>query len=212
MASNRMVFLGPPGAGKGTHAAWLAEDRGLQHISTGDMLRVAVKAGTEIGLAAKVYMDQGKLIPDDIMIDVLFGDISDTGWILDGFPRTVAQAEALDKRLAEYAAELDGVVLFEVDRQTLIDRLMARMTCEACGAVYNRLHRKPLVEGVCDVCGGKLQQRVDDRPGAVTERLAVYDKQTRPLVEFYDRTSRLTRIDARGAIEDVRLAMEPLLP
>jgi len=211
MAASRVVFLGPPGAGKGTHASWLAQNRGIQHLSTGDMLRAAVREQTTLGLKAKSYMDAGTLVPDELMIDMLFERMSAEGWILDGFPRTVPQAEALDDRLSRRNAGLDVVVLFEVGRDELIERLTSRLTCSKCGAIFNRRFKPPQVEGVCDVCGEEVVTRPDDRVEAVTERLRVYEESTSPLVDYYEASGRLARVAGERPLEEIRAEIDSLL-
>lgn len=206
MSLKRVIFLGPPGAGKGTHAVGLAKDLGISHLSTGDMLRAAVKAGTPLGQEAKGYMEAGKLVPDALIIDLLFESMGndDRGWILDGFPRTVPQAEALGKRLASEGQELDGVILFEVPDQVLIERISSRLSCPSCGAVYNRLTQPPEKEGICDRCGAQLVTRKDDAPEAVSHRLEVYQEQTAPLIAWYADQGKLIRVDANREIGAIR--------
>jgi len=214
MSLSRVVFLGPPGAGKGTHAIEIAQARGLAHLSTGDMLRAAVREGTETGKLAQTYMDRGELIPDDVMIDVIFDRLAKAdggGWILDGFPRTLPQAEALDRRLDERGEQLDGVILFEVPDEELVERLSARLTCSSCGAVFNRRTSPPQVDGVCDACGGELITRPDDQPEAVAKRLDVYAKSTEPLIGYYEAAGKLFRLDALGEISAIRGRIEALL-
>ncbi|MCA8972724.1 MAG: adenylate kinase [Planctomycetes bacterium] len=209
----RVVFLGPPGAGKGTHATWLAQQGAMLHLSTGDMLRAAVREGTELGSQAKQFMDAGKLVPDALIIDMLFETLSArggeaaSGWILDGFPRTEPQAVALDERLDAKGEQLDAVLLFDVDSDELVERLSSRLTCKGCSAIYNRRLRPPEVEGVCDRCGGNVVQRADDEPAAVRKRLEVYADQTAPLIDYYDQRGKLLRIDAARSIEEVRGAV-----
>lgn len=212
MSLKKVVFLGPPGAGKGTHATWLADNRSLLHLSTGDMLRAAVREGTELGQQAKGFMDAGKLVPDSLIIDMLFETLearggSSDGFILDGFPRTGPQAEALDARLSERGNALDAVLLFEVESEELVARLSSRLTCKSCGAIYNSRLAPPSVEGVCDKCGGEVVTRADDQPEAVRKRLEVYAEQTAPLIEYYKSRDKLLVIDAAQSIEDVRAAV-----
>ena len=216
MSLNRVVFLGPPGAGKGTHAIEIAKARGLAHLSTGDMLRAAVREGSETGKLAATYMDRGDLIPDDLMIDVIFDRMAEdsgasAGWILDGFPRTLPQAEALDRRLAEREEQLDGVILFVASHDEIIARLSARLTCPGCGAVFNRRTSPPKVEGVCDNCGTHVITRPDDEAEAVARRLEVYAKSTEPLIGYYEATGKLIRLDALGEISTIRARIEALL-
>lgn len=211
--ARRVVFLGPPGAGKGTHATWLAGQGALLHLSTGDMLRAAVREGTELGAAAKQFMDSGRLVPDSLIIDMLFetlgkrGEEAAGGWILDGFPRTEPQAAALDARLEAAGEELDAVLLFDVEAEELVARLSSRLTCKNCGAIYNRRLQPPEVDGVCDRCGGDVVTRADDEASAVRKRLEVYEDQTAPLIGYYDQCGKLLRIDAARTIEEVRAAV-----
>ena len=199
-----MVFLGPPGAGKGTQAKRVVEKYGFKHISTGDMFREAVKNGTPVGLQAKGYMDRGELVPDDVVIGIVRermqkGDLQD-GFILDGFPRTVAQAEALDSILTEVSMPLDMVLNLNVDDDILIKRLTSRRVCRQCGAIYNVLFQPPKEEGVCDKCGGELYQRDDDNEESVKNRLEVYHSQTQPLIDYYDRKGLLHTVDYNEVI------------
>jgi len=184
------IFLGPPGAGKGTMAAMLAEKYGFAHISSGDILRAELKAGTELGKKAKSYIDQGQLVPDEVVAAIVSGrltsdDVREKGFILDGYPRTVVQAELLDGALKDNALSLDSAVLFRVGRDLLLKRLTGRRVCRECGAVYHVLFNPPNTAGVCDKCGGPLYQRSDDRAETVEERLKVYEAQTAPLITFY---------------------------
>ncbi len=200
MSAFRAVFIGPPGAGKGTQAIQLARQGGAVHVSTGDMLREHVANGTALGRKAKGFMDAGQLVPDELIIEMVeerLGRSDATGsWILDGFPRTLPQAEALDRSLDRTGRRLTHVVSFRVPREALMQRLTGRRTCSACGAIWN-VHSKPTaVDGVCDACGGALTQRSDDRPEAVEQRLVAYDGQTRPLLDFYRSSGRLVEIDA----------------
>lgn len=201
------VFLGPPGAGKGTQAKGEAEEKGLLYIATGDQLRAAVKAGTEMGLEAKKYMDRGELVPDDIIIgivrDLLASDTDSQGVIFDGFPRTTPQAEALDALLTERQEELDAVIYFDVPDDAIVARLSGRRVCRGCGATYHVDHLKPEVEGQCDQCGGELYQRDDDKPETVLNRLRVYKDQTADLLGYYEQQGLLVRIDGDQTIERV---------
>lgn len=196
----RLILIGPPGAGKGTQAANLVARYGLRHISTGDILREARGAGTPLGLAAKEYMDRGELVPDDVVIGLVRErlarpDVQASGFLLDGFPRTVVQAEALDAILAELAAPLTAVVELLVDPEILVRRLSLRRTCRACGAVYHLESRPPRVAGVCDECQGEVYQRSDDEEGTIRNRLAVYKAQTVPLIDYYARRGLLLTVD-----------------
>ncbi len=213
----RLILLGPPGAGKGTQAKRLAERLAIPQISTGDMLRAAVKAGTGLGREAQANMERGDLVPDEIVIG-LFRERSSQpdaagGFILDGFPRTVAQAEALRKILAERGRRIDRVVTLEVPEEALIERIGGRRTCRACQAMYHLRASPPKVAGRCDRCGGELYQRPDDHDDAVGERLRVYRSQTEPLIAYYDRDGVVRRVPGTGSIESIfeaiRAAIEP---
>ncbi len=204
----RAVFLGAPGAGKGTQAKKLASDAGMLHISTGDMLRQQVAAGTGLGQKAKAFMDAGKLVPDDLIVAMVEERIgqSDAGsaWILDGFPRTLPQARALDSCLDRSAdRSLTHVVYFRVPEKELVERLVGRRTCSGCGAIWHVQHQPTRVDGVCDTCGGALVQRSDDRPEAVSKRLEVYRVQTEPLIQYYRDRKLMREIDAARPPEAV---------
>lgn len=200
----RVVLLGPPGAGKGTQAARLAGALHLPHVATGDMLRTEVAERTELGMAAKGFMDRGELVPDDVVIGMIRARMGGPGGIiLDGFPRTVAQATALDKMLKDAGRGLDVAVYFKVATEELVRRLSGRAICASCQSPYNLNTAPPKVPGVCDKCGGKLVQRDDDKPEAVRNRLRVYDKSTAPVLDYY-RERRLAReIDATGTPDQV---------
>lgn len=186
-----LVFLGPPGAGKGTLSDPLMKAENLAHISTGDILRAEIKNGTELGKSAKSYMDAGKLVPDEIVAGMvgkrLAAEDCKGGFILDGFPRTVPQAELLEKALKELGTKLDCVVCFNVPDEELLQRLTARMNCRGCDEIYNKVFKKPKVEGICDKCGSPLYQRPDDSLETAKSRLAVFHKQTQPLIDYYTR-------------------------
>ncbi|HEX28506.1 TPA: adenylate kinase [Candidatus Poribacteria bacterium] len=203
----RLIFLGPPGVGKGTQAVKLSQKYGIPHISTGDALREAVARKTEIGLKAKSYMDKGTLVPDKVVIGIirerLARDDCRSGFILDGFPRTVKQAEALDEILKAMGVELDAVLNVEAPDGVIIERLSGRRTCRSCGRVYHIIYVPPKREGVCDVCGGELYQRDDDKPEAIARRLQVYKEQTAPLIEYYEDRGKLRRIDGSKSVDDV---------
>lgn len=185
----RLILLGPPGAGKGTQAARLAAERGMPHISTGDMFRAAAAKQTPMGLKAKEYMDTGNLVPDEIVIGVVKERIGDAdckeGFLLDGFPRTLPQAEALDIMLAELGMSLDVVINIDTPDEVCVDRLSGRRGCPKCKANYHIQWMRPKEEGICDECGTGLTQRDDDKPESIRERLTVYHKQTAPLIEYY---------------------------
>lgn len=203
----RIVLLGPPGAGKGTQAARLAERAGLAHVATGDLFRANQERGTELGKQAKSYMDRGALVPDDVTTRMVLerfkeSDAAD-GFVLDGFPRTIPQAEALDAALAAAGQAIDQALLIEVDREELVRRLAGRWICRACQTPYHERSAPPAKPGVCDLCGGELYQRDDDRPEVVGARLETYEKQTGPLAGYYERQGKLARIDGLGGIDAV---------
>jgi len=203
----RIVLFGPPGAGKGTQASLLSEKYGAAHISTGDILREAVANKTEVGLKAKSYMDAGELVPDDVVIAIArdkLASIGDRGFILDGFPRTIAQAEALDAALAEIGKPLDAVVNLEVDDEELVRRLSGRRVCPNCGEPYHVDTKRPNVEGKCDKCGAALVHRADDQPEAIRNRLEVYRNQTSPLLGYYEAAGILRSVPAVGSIDDIQ--------
>lgn len=203
-----IILLGPPGAGKGTQARILMEREGMVQLSTGDMLRAAVAADTEVGRKAKAVMEAGQLVSDDIVIGVVSDrlDAPDVkqGVIFDGFPRTVAQAEALDALLAEKGMELDAVVSMEVDDDALVDRVSGRFTCAKCGEGYHDTHKRPAREGVCDKCGStEFKRRADDNAETVRERLNAYHAETAPLIDYYRAHGKLRTVDGMADINDV---------
>ncbi len=203
----RLIFLGPPGSGKGTQAAKLLEKVQVAHISTGDILRENVAKSTNLGLQAKGYMDEGKLVPDALIVEMMKNRLgaSDcaTGFILDGFPRTVSQAEALEKMLGKLGMDLDAVVLFEVSDAVVIERLSGRRGCRQCGAIYH-VRFNPSSRGeYCQVCGGELFQREDDREEVIRKRLDVYHSQTTPLIDFYRERDLLVEVEAEKSSDEV---------
>lgn len=206
----RLIFLGPPGAGKGTQAAHVKDAYGLAHISTGDILRAKVKQETELGKIAKGYMDAGKLVPDDVIIGMirerLVEEDCTSGFILDGFPRTVPQAMALADLLKSMDRRLTAVICFDAADDILVKRLSGRRTCKNCGAIFNVSFHPPAEENVCDACGGSLMQRDDDREEVIRNRLCVYKEQTAPLIEYYEREGLLRRFDAEG-VQDSLVAL-----
>ncbi|MGH8165277.1 MAG: adenylate kinase [Rhodanobacteraceae bacterium] len=202
----RLVFLGPPGAGKGTQAHILESKFGVRQISTGDILRENRGAGTELGGRAEGYMKRGELVPDELIVKMIEGYLLNqaaNGFIMDGFPRTVAQAQSFDELLSRRGLTLDAVVLFNIDRETLMTRLTARWTNPRTGKVYNTITVPPKIAGHCDDDGGPLVQREDDRPDTVSKRLDIYDAQTKPLVAYYRATGKLIEVDALASIETV---------
>ncbi len=207
----KLIMLGAPGAGKGTQAAILSERLGIPTISTGNILRSAVKNGTSVGLQAKSYMDAGKLVPDEVIIGIVAERLAEqdcqSGYILDGVPRTIAQAEALEKA----GVRFDCVLSIEVSDQEIQRRMSGRRACTACGATYHVEAAPPKVEGVCDACGGALVQRDDDKPETVQDRLSVYHAQTEPLKEFYQRKGILKTVDNQPTIEETTKAIEHVL-
>jgi adenylate kinase len=211
-----VILLGPPGAGKGTQAKRLEESRGLRQVSTGDMLRAAVQAGTPLGLEADRIMKAGKLVPDAIMIDMIAERIDQPdcrrGVILDGFPRTVRQAEALDAMLADRGHGLDAVIEMVVDDAVLVDRIAGRYSCAKCGAVYHDKTHQPKVAGVCDVCGSKeFKRRPDDNPQTVKARLQEYYQQTAPILPHYKKKGLLRQVDGMAAADAVTRQIEAVL-
>jgi adenylate kinase len=216
---SRVIFLGAPGAGKGTQARRLAAEAGVPQVATGDMLREAVAEGTRLGLEAKRYMDSGALVPDEVVIGLVDERLAKPdaagGYVLDGFPRTVAQAEALDGLLERRRQQLDRVIFFDVSRPELIRRLTGRRICRQCGAAFHLVSAPPTSAGRCDQCGGELYQREDDAEATVTRRLDVYETQTAPLLDYYLRRGLLVRVAGEGAMEDVadrirRAVKEPI--
>ena len=204
----RLIFLGPPGAGKGTQARELAREWGVPQIATGEMLRDAVAAGTPLGLEAKRIMETGALVPDEVMVGLIAERLrqpdAGRGFILDGFPRTIAQAEALDRLLTDLGQKLDGVLFFQVAEPELVRRLTGRRLCRQCQTAFHVVSAPAKREGVCDRCGGELYQRDDDSEATVRHRLQVYDRQTSPLLDYYRGRHLLTTIAGEGAIAVIR--------
>ncbi len=202
-----LVLLGPPGAGKGTQAAKIVEKYHIPHISTGDIFRANIKNGTELGKKAKEYMDKGELVPDDLVCEIatsrLLEDDCKEGFLLDGFPRTVYQAEKLDEFLANHGKKIDKVLDIAVEKEELMTRLIGRRVCKACGATYHVTNMPPKKEGVCDKCGGELMQRADDTAETVENRIEVYNSQTMPLVEYYEKAGNIAHIDGAIGLENV---------
>lgn len=213
----RIVLLGGPGSGKGTQAKKLIDKLGVPQISTGDIFRAALKEGTPMGLKAKGYMDKGELVPDDVVIGVVEERLTkpdlDKGYMLDGFPRTLPQAEALDKILASQNKSINHAILVDVPDEELVARLSGRRTCKNsdCGAMFHVMFNPSKKEGVCDKCGSELYQRDDDSEATIRERLAVYNKQTAPLIDYYDKKGLLRRVQGVGPIDQIYAAVEKVL-
>lgn len=196
----RLVFLGPPGSGKGTQAVKLSTEKGYAHISLGDLLRKEMHDGTEIGKRITEYMNAGKLVPDEITIEITRKTIAQKdNWILDGFPRSLVQAEAFD----QMQKNLDKVIYFDVDENLVVERLSGRRSCKACGAVYHVKYNPPKKDNLCDRCGQALYQRADDNESAIRTRFHVYSEQTKPLIDRYKQTGKLVTLDAGRSIEDI---------
>ncbi len=210
----RFVFLGPPGVGKGTQAARFSERHKLPHIATGDLLRAAIKAGTSVGLKAKSFIEGGRLVPDEVIIELMNDRIrasdAKAGYILDGFPRTITQAKALSDVLSQNGVALDRVFYFSLSEETLMERIVGRRTCPACHAIYHITHHPPEKEGLCH-CGGVLLQRKDDVPKTVAERLTVYKNETAPLIAYYKNENILTEINADRSVDDIAENLKQLV-
>lgn len=203
----RIILLGPPGAGKGTQASGIVEKYRVPHISTGDIFRKNIKEGTDLGKKAKEYMDKGLLVPDELVVEIvksrlLEEDCTD-GFLLDGFPRTVVQAEALDKVLCEANMNLDKVINIEVDKSILVNRAIGRRICKECGATFHIEFNSPKTEGKCDVCGGELYQRADDNEETVSKRIQVYLDETKPLIDYYSKKGIIFTINGQQDIKKV---------
>ncbi|AMY06533.1 adenylate kinase [Staphylococcus condimenti] len=202
-----IILMGLPGAGKGTQASEIVKKFPIPHISTGDMFRKAIKDETELGKEAKSYMDRGELVPDEVTVGIvkerLSEDDAKKGFLLDGFPRTLEQAEALSKIMKELDRKIDAVINIEVPEEELMNRLTGRRICEVCGTTYHLVFNPPKVDGVCDLDGGKLYQREDDNPETVAKRLEVNVKQSKPIIQYYDKEGILKNIDGSGDIEKV---------
>lgn len=203
----RLILLGPPGAGKGTQAAGIVEKYGIPHISTGDIFRKNIKEGTELGIKAKDYMDKGLLVPDELVVaiveDRLQQDDCKKGFLLDGFPRTVNQAEALDRALEKMNQALDKVINVDVNKDSLVERAVGRRICKECGATYHVVFNPPKKDGVCDKCGGSLYQRADDNEETVSKRIEVYLEETQPLIDYYNNKNIIATIDGQQDIDKV---------
>ena len=211
----KLIMLGAPGAGKGTQAKKIAEKYGIPHISTGDIFRANIKNGTELGNKAKSYMEQGLLVPDELTCDLVVDRIQQedcsNGYVLDGFPRTIPQAEALKAALDKLGTTIDYAINVEVPDENIVTRMGGRRACLACGSTYHIVYNAPKVEDVCDVCGAKLVLRDDDKPETVQKRLTVYHEQTQPLIDFYGKEGVLVEVDGTQNLEDVFQAITKIL-
>jgi len=206
MAGLHIVILGPPGSGKGTQAARIARERGLKHLSTGDMLRDAAARKTELGLKAEGYMKRGLLVPDDVILGLIEEELDargDAGWIMDGFPRTLAQAEALARMLEERGLKTDRVLNINVDPELIVRRLSNRRVCPKCKVIYNLDTIKTKAPGICDACGAALVKRPDDEEATIRKRLEVYEEQTAPVIDFYEKRNGLVTVDGARGIEEI---------
>nr|WP_318685609.1 adenylate kinase [uncultured Acetatifactor sp.] len=211
----KIIMLGAPGAGKGTQAKMIAEKYGIPHVSTGDIFRANIKNGTKLGLEAKKYMDQGLLVPDELTVKILLDRVAqpdcERGYVLDGFPRTIPQAEVLDEALNKLGDAIDYAINVEVPDENIIRRMSGRRACVSCGATYHVEHIPPRQEGVCDKCGQDLILRDDDKPETVQNRLKVYHDQTKPLIDFYSGKGILRTVDGTVDMKDVFDAIEAIL-
>ena len=203
----RLIFLGPPGAGKGTQAEFICRDFSIVQLSTGDLLRNSIKIGSELGKAADSFMKSGELVPDDIMIDIIKESLIKpelaNGYLLDGFPRTAPQAKELDKLLIEMNQKLDAVLALQVNNEELVQRLTSRRTCKVCGKSYHLEFNPPKIEGLCDLDGSELFHRDDDKEGPIRIRLKVYEIQTFPLINYYEKQGLIKFIDGKGNIKEI---------
>lgn len=211
----KIIMLGAPGAGKGTQAKMIADKYGVPHISTGDIFRANIKNGTELGMEAKKYMDQGLLVPDELTVRILLDrvaqDDSKNGYVLDGFPRTIPQAEVLDSELTKLGDHIDYAINVDVPDENIVKRMSGRRACLTCGATYHIEHVPPKKEGICDVCGSELVLRDDDKPETVKNRLNVYHEQTQPLIDFYTEKGVLKTVDGTVPMEEVFAAITAIL-
>ncbi|MCR5357163.1 MAG: adenylate kinase [Lachnospiraceae bacterium] len=211
----KIIMLGAPGAGKGTQAKMLAEKYGIPHVSTGDIFRANIKEQTELGMEAKKYMDQGLLVPDELTVKILLDRVAKddckNGYVLDGFPRTIPQAEVLDKAVAELGESIDYAINVDVKDENIIRRMSGRRACLKCGATYHIEHIPPKQEGICDKCGSELVLRDDDKPETVEKRLKVYHEQTQPLIDFYSKKGILKEVDGAQDMKDVFNAIVAIL-
>lgn len=211
----KIIMLGAPGAGKGTQAKMIADKYGVPHISTGDIFRANIKNGTELGMEAKKYMDQGLLVPDELTVRILLDRVAQddckNGYVLDGFPRTIPQAEVLDSELTKLGDHIDYAINVDVPDENIVKRMSGRRACLTCGATYHIEHVPPKKEGLCDVCGSELVLRDDDKPETVKNRLNVYHEQTQPLIDFYTEKGVLKTVDGTVPMEEVFAAITAIL-
>lgn len=211
----KIIILGAPGAGKGTQAKMIADKYGVPHISTGDIFRANIKNGTELGMEAKKYMDQGLLVPDELTVRILLDRVAQddckNGYVLDGFPRTIPQAEVLDSELTKLGDHIDYAINVDVPDENIVKRMSGRRACLTCGATYHIEHVPPKKEGICDVCGSELVLRDDDKPETVKNRLNVYHEQTQPLIDFYTEKGVLKTVDGTVPMEEVFAAITAIL-
>ena len=211
----KIIMLGAPGAGKGTQAKMIADKYGVPHISTGDIFRANIKNGTELGMEAKKYMDQGLLVPDELTVRILLDRVAQddckNGYVLDGFPRTIPQAEVLDSELTKLGDHIDYAINVDVPDENIVKRMCGRRACLTCGATYHIEHVPPKKEGICDVCGSELVLRDDDKPETVKNRLNVYHEQTQPLIDFYTEKGVLKTVDGTVPMEEVFAAITAIL-
>ena len=203
----KIIMLGAPGAGKGTQAKMIADKFGIPHISTGDIFRANIKNGTDLGKKAKEYMDKGQLVPDELTVEILLDRVANddckNGYVLDGFPRTIPQADVLDKELTKLGDKVDFAINVDVPDENIVRRMSGRRACLKCGATYHIEHIPPKTEGICDTCGSELVQRDDDKPETVQNRLKVYHEQTQPLIEYYDAKNILKTVDGTKDMQEV---------
>lgn len=211
----KIIMLGAPGAGKGTQAKMIAEKYAIPHVSTGDIFRANIKNGTELGKEAKKYMDEGKLVPDELTVKILLDRVAQpdcaNGYVLDGFPRTIPQAEVLDKALRELGDKIDYAINVDVPDENIVNRMGGRRACVGCGATYHIKYNAPKRENTCDTCGGELIIRDDDKPETVQNRLSVYHEQTQPLIDFYEKQGVLKTVDGTVDMNDVFAAIVDIL-
>lgn len=211
----KIIMLGAPGAGKGTQAKQIADKYGIPHISTGDIFRANIKEQTALGMEAKQYMDKGQLVPDELTVKILLDRVAKddckAGYVLDGFPRTIPQAEVLDKAVAELNDKIDYAINVDVPDENIINRMSGRRACLKCGATYHLVHIPPKKEGVCDTCGSGLVLRDDDKPDTVKKRLSVYHEQTQPLIDYYNKKGILKEVDGTKDMKDVFDAIVEIL-